>query len=328
MTGPFAQAAKFKDVPVLGSTRLVETANQLLPETKPLRTLAPSSKEPVLQLSNDSDTPLVFDIPVTYNKAVRFWIVYFQTTGRGWFKTWLERSSRYMPRIQSQLRRAGLPQDLAYFAMIESGFSSHAVSQADAVGLWQFMEPTGNRYGLRTEWWLDERRDSEKSTKAAIGYISDLYRLFGSWYMVAASYNMGETRLKKLTKRYSTNNFWKLSELGVLPKETKNYVPKIIAAMLISKAPGLYGFRDLDYHSPQAYEYFSAPPGTDILSLANYLGVSAQYMKDLNPELIHGYIPRTASAHQIRIPKGSLVAVSKYVHHQLGSNTSLELNRP
>lgn len=262
-----------------------------------------------VELLSEAEAPLVFDIPVTYNRSVKFWIRNFQTSNRGWFKKWLERSTRYMPFIHKELKRAGLPQDLAYLAMIESGFSTAATSNAEAVGIWQFIEPTGNSYGLRTEWWLDERRDYDKSTKAAIGYISHLYRSFKSWYIVAASYNMGETRARRLIRKHGTNNFWKLADLGALPDETKNYVPKIIAAMLIAKAPALYGFRGLEYHLPERYDYFHAPGGTDLNSLAEHLGVSQKYLRDLNPELTRGYIPKEVRTHRIRVPKGSMQAI-------------------
>lgn len=275
-----------------------------------------------VQLSPSSETPLIFDIPVTYNARVSFWIRYFQTEGRLSFRTWLERSARFLPIIQYELTRAGLPQDLVYVAMIESGFSPSAVSHASAMGLWQFISPTGRRYGLRIDWWLDERKDFLKSTRAAISYMTDLYRQFSSWYLVAASYNMGENGVRRLIKKYGTNNFWELADRGALPKETKNYVPKIIAAMLISKAPALYGFRDLDYQMPLAFEYYLVPGGTDLDNLARYLGVSEKYLKDLNPELIKGFVPRHVSGHKIRIPKGSMMTVSQYVRLQTGEEAA------
>lgn len=272
-----------------------------------------------VQISDDTDNSLIFDLPVTYNTSVRKWIKYFQTTGRSTFRRWLERSSRYLPNIQGELAQAGLPQDLSYLAMIESGFSPNAESTASAVGIWQFMAPTGNHYGLHTTWWLDERRDYYKSTQAAIWYMTDLYKIFGSWYLVAASYNMGEARVKRLIEQYHTNNFWTLADMGLLSDETKNYVPKALAAMLIAKAPGLYGFRDIEYHLPESFEYYHIPGGTDLEKLAAHLGVSAKHLKELNPELIHGYVPRGVADHLIRIPKGSMLAVSDYVKMRTSS---------
>ncbi|MBC7372027.1 MAG: lytic transglycosylase domain-containing protein [Bdellovibrionaceae bacterium] len=256
---------------------------------------------------------LIFDLPVTYNKKVSKWVQYYQTRGQHWFGEWLSRSSKYMPMIQAELQRANLPLDLAYMVMIESGFSSVAVSHADAVGPWQFIEPTGARYGLRKNWWLDERRDLKKSTLAAIRYLKDLREEFGSWYLVAASYNMGEAGLRRQIKKHGTKDYWELVKRGALPVETQEYVPKILAAMLISKAPNLYGFRDLDKMTPLDYEVVAVPGGTDLDMLADHLGVTRKSMKDLNAELLLGYVPRQIDKHFIRVPKGALNLVSTYV---------------
>ncbi len=294
-----------------------EDTNALPPfvPTEPLKRLDLFETSKV-ELSHASDTPLFFDIPVTYNARVRAWIRYFQTTGRSTFKTWLERSSRYMPIIQHELAQAGLPQDLAYVAMIESGFVPHAQSHAGALGMWQFIAPTAQRYGLKISWWVDERQDFLKSTRAAIRYMSDLYQQFGSWYLVAASYNMGENGVRRLIKKYGTKNFWQLADRGALPAETRDYVPKIIAAILISKAPALYGFRDLEYQLPLSYETVTVPGGTDIVNLAAYLGVSAKYLQSLNSELLKGFIPREVKGHEIRVPKGAVAAVTQFVRLQ------------
>jgi membrane-bound lytic murein transglycosylase D len=275
-----------------------------------------------VKLSSSSETPVIFDIPVTYNRRVSHWIRYFQTEGRRTFRNWLERSSRYMPILQFELARAGLPQDLVYVAMVESGFQSNATSNMSAMGIWQFIDPTARRYGLQIDWWLDERRDFFKSTEAAISYMSDLYQQFGSWYLVAASYNMGETGVRRLIERHRTHNFWELAERGALPQETTDYVPKIIAAMLISKAPALYGFRNLNYEMPLTFENVRAPGGTDLTNLANYLGVSGKYLRDLNPELIKGFIPREVTGYRIRVPKGSTLTVSQYIRMQNGGEAN------
>ena len=269
-----------------------------------------------IQLAKSTETPLIFDIPVTYNERVSQWIRYFQTEGRGSFRTWLERSSRYLPLIQYELTKAGLPLDLSYVAMIESGFAAHASSHAGALGLWQFIPSTGVRYGLKGDYWIDERRDFYKSTRAAISYMSDLFKQFDSWYLVAASYNMGEGGVRRLIQRRHTNNFWELADLNALPQETRDYVPKIIAATLISKAPALYGFRDLNYQMPLSYESMNVPGGTDLVNLASFLGVSEKYLKDLNPELLKGFIPRNIRSHRIRIPKGSGLTVAQYIRQQ------------
>ena len=273
-----------------------------------------------LQLLEKKQTHLtdhfIFDLPVTYNKKVGVWINYFQSRGKNFFRDWLEKSTKYMPLLQNELRKAGLPTDLAYMVMIESGFSSTAVSTASAVGPWQFIESTGKNYGLKKNWWLDERRDIKKSTLAAIKYLSDLKSEFGSWYLVAASYNMGEGGLRKQIKRYGTNDYWQLVRLGALPQETQDYVPKILAALMIAKAPNLYGFRDIDAQFPLQYEVMWAPSGTDLEQLADYLSITRKAMKDMNSELVLGYIPRQVDGHHIRIPLGSMSIAKQFFHDQ------------
>lgn len=259
---------------------------------------------------------LVFDLPVTSNQKVSKWISYYQNNGRRWFREWLERSTRYMPFLTDELKKAGLPTDLAYMVMIESGFSFSATSVADAVGPWQFIEPTGVRYGLTRNWWLDERRDLQKSTRAAIRYLKDLHAEFGSWYLVAASYNMGETGLRNRINKHGTKDFWSLVRKRGLPSETQEYVPKILAAMLISKAPNLYGFRDVERLDAYDCETVVVPGGTDIDKLADRLGVTRKSLKDLNAELVLGYIPRQVDRHRIRVPKGAGNKVAEFVHEK------------
>jgi membrane-bound lytic murein transglycosylase D len=259
---------------------------------------------------------VIFDLPVTYNKRVTKWINYFQGSGHKWFKTWLERSTIHMPRLQRDLKKAGLPQDLAYMVMIESGFSNQAVSSANAVGPWQFIEATGKRYGLKVTPWLDERRDWQKSTRAAIRYLRDLYKEFGSWYLVAASYNMGENGLRRQVQKYQTRDFWKLAELKALPQETIDYVPKILAAMIITKAPSLYGFRNIPLHDVLETEFASVPGGLHLHDLAHALGVTTKSMEDLNAELLQKKIPAHVSEHIIRIPKGSFSLVAQYLEQK------------
>lgn len=261
-----------------------------------------------------------YDIPITYNSKVRYWVNYFQGEGRNWFKLRMERSYRYLPLMQAHMTDRGIPEDLAYVSMIESGFSPHATSEADAVGYWQFIKPTASRYGLRINWWIDERRDFTKSSRAAAAYLSDLYKMFNSWYLTAAAYNMGEGRLKRLIAQHKTDNFWVLSKKRNFPDETRDYIPKLIAAMLIAKNPQLYGFREIQPMSPYSYEYFSVPGGTDLFQLAKFIGVKKEDLRIINPELVHGFIPSFVGNHRIRIPKGTTTHVSEYVRGQLQKN--------
>lgn len=301
----FTSHQVFAAVPPASKTAVTATAETPLSLKERLQARVQKSPQ-------SGQTSVIFDLPVTYNSKVSQWISFFQDRGKVWFRDWLERASKYMPYIQKELKDAGLPQDLAFMVMIESGFAPNAVSHADAVGPWQFIQPTGQRYGLRVNWWLDERRDLKKSTLAAIRYIRDLHTEFGSWYLVAASYNMGENGLRRQILKHKTKDFWALSKLKALPKETVDYVPKILAVMMITKSPGLYGFRDLAQFEALDYDLVVAPGGTDLKELAGELGITAKALRDLNSELITGYVPTQVTKHTIRVPKGSMAMVSEY----------------
>ncbi|MBX3018287.1 MAG: lytic transglycosylase domain-containing protein [Bdellovibrionaceae bacterium] len=305
---------------ITGAARVLTTEEARLAELEDLKELHNQLMNKAKQAPAHRAT-VIFDLPVTYNRRVAFWLDHFQNRGRGWFREWLEKSTRYMPFIQKELRQAGLPADLAFMVMIESGFNPYARSPANAVGPWQFIGPTGKRYGLQQNWWLDERKDYKKATQAAISYMKDLYEEFGSWYLVSASYNMGENGLRRRIKRAGTRDFWALSKKGLLPQETVDYVPKILAVMLIAKAPSLYGFRDLAKMDVLDYEVVSMQGGTDLRHLADHLGITHKSLKDLNAELLLGYIPLQVEKHAIRIPKGARSLVIDYV--QAGKSASV-----
>jgi len=264
-------------------------------------------------VNGSTSNSLIFDLPLSYNKRVSYWIAQYQTAGKTWFRHWLEKSSRDLPVIQHELHDQGLPQDLAFMVMIESGFEPNAKSAASAVGPWQFIESTGARYGLRISYWLDERRDLKKATHAAIHYMKDLYKEFGSWYLVAASYNMGETNLRRQIAKNNTKDFWALAQIGALPAETTDYVPKILAAMMIAKSPGLYGFDELNSIHPLESEIVHVPGGSSLQALADHLGVTEQCLKDLNAELVLGVIPADVEKHPVRVPRGAVRMVAEYV---------------
>ena len=248
---------------------------------------------------------IVFDFPVTINKQVEFYLDTFQHRQKKYFKKWLARSGRYLPSIQRELGRAGLPKDLAYLAMIESGFNPSAYSRARAVGLWQFIRGTGRNYGLRIDRWVDERRDPDKATRAAIAYLGALYEEFGDWYLAVASYNAGEGKIRKGIKRYKTRNFWELARHRFLRLETKRYVPKLIAAILIAKEPEKYGFTDIQYHEPIEYDLVTVPGGTDLRAIAAAAKSTTRIISELNNELRRHRIPPGDNSYQVKIPKGS-----------------------
>jgi LysM repeat protein len=185
-----------------------------------------------------------FDYPVVVNERVEMWIQYFTGKGRYFFSKYLERGRFFIPEIAKILKQNNMPQDLVYLAMIESGFNNVAKSHARAVGPWQFMAFTGRRFGLKIDYWLDERRDTKRSTLAAIAYLRDLYNEFNSWELASAGYNAGENKIRRAIQKYKTNDFWILSKKPFFRSETKNYVPKIIAAAIIAKNPEQFGFED------------------------------------------------------------------------------------
>ncbi len=254
--------------------------------------------------TNSTTEKNTFDIPVVINEKVKRFIQYFQTTIRHKFITWLARSEKYISLMKNLLRGYGLPEDLVYLALIESGFDPHAYSRSKAVGPWQFIFPTAKRYGLKVNWWVDERRDPEKSTIAAAKYLKDLYEMFACWYLAAAGYNAGEFKIIKAIKRYRTDNFWNLTKYRYLKRETKDYVPQMIAAALIAKDPVKYGFTDIPYQEPLQYEKVKVPELTSLTTVAKACETSLEEIKDLNPELRRDITPPHEEEYEIKIPLG------------------------
>ena len=253
----------------------------------------------------DYESPLG-EIPLDSNERVNMWIGYFTGSGRKHMKTYLERSSRYLPIMKAVLKEQGLPSNLVYVSLIESGFSPKALSRANAVGYWQFIHGTGKRYGLRIDGFVDERRDPVLSTKAAAQYFKDLYSLFGSWHLALAAYNSGEYRVNRAVLRHYTRDFWTLSSKKALPRETRNYVPKLIAAILISKDPKKYGFTDLKFQPMISYDLVPVNKPISLLKLSKNTGLSIEEMKRLNPMYKGEYVPIYEPNSSIRVPIGFL----------------------
>jgi membrane-bound lytic murein transglycosylase D len=245
-----------------------------------------------------------FDIPIVINAQVEQFIQYFQTTAKNRFSTWLARSEKYIPFMKNLLKENGLPEDLVYMALIESGFNPYAYSRSKASGPWQFIYFTGKRYGLSSNWWIDERRDPEKSTIAAAKYLKDLYDMFECWYLAAAGYNAGEKKIATAIERYRTEDFWELTKYRYLKQETKDYVPQMIAAALIAKDPEKYGFVGIEYQEPLRYDKVKVPQVTDLRLIARACEVNLDEIKDLNPELSRGCTPPDFPDYEIKIPFG------------------------
>lgn len=233
----------------------------------------------------ESFSPAAPTFPIRDNAEVKRFLDQYQTGyRRAVVEGWLERSGRYAGMIQGVLRDKGLPEDLMFTAMIESGFNPVAVSRAGATGLWQFMAPTARRYGLRVDHWVDERLDPEKSTVAAARYLSDLHGIFGSWELAKAAYNAGEMKVLRAMKALGTSDFWALTRGSILRDETKNFVPAIQAATLIGRKPERYGFT-ASQSVALVYEVVSVPPGLPLSRVAALAGVGIDVLCELNPEL-------------------------------------------
>lgn len=249
------------------------------------------------------------DSYVTEDKVAHY-VKLFLGPARGRFVERLQRGKQYEPMIREKFRAAGIPEDMYFLGLVESGYDPHAYSRAAAVGMWQFMSSTARGVGLRVDWWIDERRDPVKSTDAAARFISDLRGQFGSLYLAAAAYNGGPGRVSRGLKKYDAkledvsgeDCFFALAEQDYLRTETKNYVPQLIAAALIGKAPGRYGIT-LDSAPRYAYDSAMVAGGTPLAAVAKALGISVREVQMLNPHLLRGVTPPDTRM-AIRFPAG------------------------
>jgi len=241
--------------------------------------------------------------PVVLNPQVQYFVDMFTGSRREIVNLWVSRSARYLGMIRQVMRSRGLPEDLAYTAMIESGFKADAVSRVGAKGMWQFMAATARRYGLRVDSWVDERYDPEKSTHAAAAYLRDLYNQFGSWSLAQAAYNAGEVKILRAMQKTGSSDFWTLAESRHLRRETKDFVPQIHAATVIGRDPDRYGF-EFDDVEPAAVDVVKVPPRTDLRRLAASSAVPFETLRSLNRVLVRGMTP-PGQPWQLRVPVGS-----------------------
>lgn len=248
-------------------------------------------------------------LPVDLNRRVEFAIRYIQKSARDRFEVWMRRSGKYDALMRNILKSESVPGDFTYLAMIESGFSTKAVSRAGAVGIWQFMYWTGKKYGLDINWWVDERMDFERSTRAAGEYLKELYDMFGSWYLAAAAYNVGEGKIDRAIRRFRTRDYWKLVSYRYLPRETKNYVPKMLAAITIVKEPEKYGITDVTPFKPISFDVVDLPGGIDLRKVSELVGVDFNMLEELNPAIRRGITPLYVETYPIRFPEGLNIRV-------------------
>ncbi len=245
-----------------------------------------------------------FDIPMVEDERVDQWVDFLTGRGRDWYEKWLGRSTRYVPIFWKILDQYGLPRDLIFLSMIESGFSPNAYSWAHAAGPWQFVPATGRDYGLEIGFWIDERRDFERATDAAARYLRHLHEYFGDWYLAWAAYNAGARKVERAIQRLRTRDFWRLSRSWLLRRETSHYVPKLLAAAKIAKQPDRYGFGDVLYLPPLSWDVLTVTVATDLKTIARACGLEdASAIEALNPAL-RAQVTPPGRAYPLRVPSG------------------------
>jgi membrane-bound lytic murein transglycosylase D len=237
--------------------------------------------------------------------AVRRHITLFTETIRGKFSLWLSRSGKYLDMMKEILKEKNIPEEIVLLPLIESGYNPNAYSPAKAAGYWQFIASTAKRYGLEINWWRDERRDPVKSTVAAADYLKDLYEMFGSWNLAMAAYNAGEGKIMRALNKANSDDYWSLLSTRHIRKETKDYVPKFIAASLIAYSPQEYGFDKLEYHQPLDYDVVTVQSPVDLEVAAECAGTTEELIRELNPELKRWCTPPDVSEYTLRIPVGT-----------------------
>ena len=253
-----------------------------------------------MRVFKSQETPVTYDIPIVMNDRVKNSVVYFQTVAKEAFEKYLRRSQKYTPMMKDILRQYGLPEDLIYLSLVESGYNPHAYSWARAMGLWQFIASTGRLYKLNRDWWMDERKDPVKSTHAAARFLKDLYDEFGSWDLAMAAYNGGPGRVRRTIKKQGTRDFWKLQ----LKRQTMDYVPLIMAATIIAKDPEKYGFEGIEHEPTVVWDEVEIDRCLDLRVVAKEIGCEEADLKELNPELLRRYTPPNKDKHVLKIPKG------------------------
>ncbi len=264
------------------------------------------SNLPGLNLPNFNliDTEDFNNTPVYATRKVASYVGYFATAGRDTFQQWLDQSGPYLFHIKEILREEGLPEDLALLPLIESGFNVNARSPKRALGLWQFMAATGAMYGLKVDKWVDERKDPIKSTRAAARHLKDLYDEFGTWPLALASYNAGSGKVRRALATTGASTFWEMGQSRALKAETRNYVPKFMAALIIAKNPDVFGF-SLPEEPVVKYDLVEVPGGMDLHAIAKMANISYQSLRGLNPWIKGQIIPFGEPYHTLSLPEGA-----------------------
>ena len=281
--------------------------DQLLEITgEPMPTATPETEKTVAQ---DLETA-GHDIEIPLNDRVLSYVELFTGRLRGYLEEGLGRSARFLPMIQDVFRAEGLPLDLAYVPLIESAFKPNALSRAKAKGIWQFMRGTALENGLQHDWYIDERSDPEKATRAAAKYLKTLYGMFDDWHLALASYNGGPGRIQRAMQRSGRNDFWSLAASSrYLPRETRDYVPLILAAVIIARNPTQYGMNIQPVEAP-LFETVSLSTAVDLRRVAEWAGTSVETIQDLNPELRRWTTPLRSTDYELKVPMGTAETIS------------------
>ncbi len=272
---------------------------------------APQRRSAASALSRqDSGAPGYEAIPVIVNPAVERNIHYFQNVIHDRFQEWLTRFYAYRPLVEEIFLEVGLPKELIYLSLVESGFNPRAYSRARASGPWQFIKSTGRLYGLSVNWYVDERRDPIKSTVAAAVHLRDLYDTFGSWPLALAAYNAGAGKISRAIKKTGTRDFWKIARTRYIRRETRQYVPKFMAAMIIATRPSLFGFH---VHSQTVHQYdeIRMDESIHLRSVAKETGISFDELRRLNPELRRSVTPPGRDGYYLKVPVGTSGSVEQ-----------------
>ena len=266
----------------------------------------PEDPESPFPVADATEALMDTRLPMEVNDRVEQWVRRFLGSHRESFEEYLVREGLYGGLIRDRLRQRGMPEELLYLAMIESGFSPTATSPMAASGVWQFMGPTARAYGLTVDGWVDERRDPVRATDAALDYLEELYAKFDSWYLAAAAYNAGPGRVQQALRRSGLSEggderlYWEVIEH--LPRETRQYVPKLLAAALLAEQAEHFGF-DVERSLPYLFDQVLVPAGTSLARVASILDMEPSLMRELNPHLIRGATPPDRS-HLVRVPMG------------------------
>lgn len=320
--------------PVPASVAVESKNERVESRDKPAAIVAKASPAPVAPAANDNrliellekdidkavDQPkerrrLQFSKDVVDHPRVRQFINQYSVSQKTYFQTILARSGKYLPIIAKVLSEEGLPEELAYLALLESEFQVAATSPAGAVGLWQFVPSTALQYGLRINDWLDERRDPVKSTRAAAAYLKDLHRYYGRWYLVTAAYNAGPSIIDRALQSSRASDFWGIKEKAQLSQETRNFVPKFVAIALIATNPKKYGFNNLRYDEALEFDEVEAEGLLKIDAAAEMADADTAFIKALNPALLRNVTPPGGS-YRLRVPQGRALAFAKASEYQ------------